>query len=42
VPGAVGDQNWTCRVPGCIKDWPKLFKNEIQTTSAALQSTGRI
>jgi 4-alpha-glucanotransferase len=42
VPGAIGDQNWTCRVPGCIKDWAKLFKNEIQTTSAALQATGRI
>ena len=42
VPGAIGDQNWTCRVPGCIKDWARLFKNEIQTTSSALQATGRI
>lgn len=42
VPGAVGDQNWTCRVPGHIQDWKNLFKKEIQTTSAALQLTGRI
>jgi len=42
VPGAVGDQNWTCRVPGHIQDWQKLFKKEIQTTSAALQLSGRI
>jgi len=41
VPGAVGDQNWTCRVPGRIQDWNKLFKQEIQTTSAALRETGR-
>jgi 4-alpha-glucanotransferase len=41
VPGAVGDQNWTCRVPGHIQDWEKLFKKEIQTASTALRETGR-
>lgn len=42
VPGAVGDQNWTCRVPGRIRDWDKLFKHEIQTTANALRDTGRV
>ena len=42
VPGAVGDQNWTARVPGCIKDWDKLFKKEIQSASPALSETGRV
>jgi 4-alpha-glucanotransferase len=42
VPGAVGDQNWTCRVPGRIQDWEKIFKKEIQTVSSALRETGRI
>jgi 4-alpha-glucanotransferase len=41
VPGAVGDQNWTCRVPGHIQDWEKIFKKEIQTASTALRETGR-
>lgn len=42
VPGAVGDQNWTCRVPGRIQEWDKVFKKEIQTTAAALLETARI
>jgi 4-alpha-glucanotransferase len=42
VPGAIGDQNWTCRVPGCIKDWDKLFKREIQISADALRATGRV
>jgi 4-alpha-glucanotransferase len=41
VPGAVGDQNWTCRVPGRIQEWDKVFKNEIRSAAAALAQTGR-
>jgi 4-alpha-glucanotransferase len=42
VPGAVGDQNWTTRVEGEIKDWDKLYKNELLMCSLALRETGRI
>ena len=42
VPGAIGDQNWTTRIEGSIKDWDKLYKNEMSLCSRALQGTGRI
>jgi 4-alpha-glucanotransferase len=42
VPGAVGDQNWTTRVPGHLKEWDKTFKREILTCTLALQETDRI
>jgi len=42
VPGAVGDQNWTTRVPGHLKEWDKKFKREILTCTLALQETDRI
>jgi 4-alpha-glucanotransferase len=42
VPGAVGDQNWTTRVEGEIKEWDKLYKNELLMCSLALRETGRV
>ena len=42
VPGAIGDQNWTTRINGSIKEWDKIYKNEISICSLALKQTGRI
>ena len=42
VPGAVGDQNWTTRVEGEIKEWDKLYKNELLMCSLALRETARV
>jgi 4-alpha-glucanotransferase len=42
VPGAVGDQNWTTRVNGEIKEWDKLYKNELLMCTLALSETGRV
>jgi 4-alpha-glucanotransferase len=42
VPGAIGDQNWTTRIDGSIKEWDKIYKNQIEMCSLALNETGRI
>lgn len=42
VPGAIGDQNWTTRIDGAIKDWDEIYKNQISICSLALKQTGRI
>jgi len=42
VPGAIGDQNWTTRIEGSIKEWDQIYKNEISICSLALKETGRI
>lgn len=41
VPGAVGDQNWTTRIPGTPADWDGLFPDEIARAATALKETDR-
>lgn len=41
VPGAVGDQNWTVRVPGTIAHWNRLFAPELKRLAQALKNSGR-
>jgi 4-alpha-glucanotransferase len=41
VPGAVGDQNWTVRVPGTIANWDHLFAPELKRLAEALEDSGR-
>lgn len=41
VPGAVGDQNWTTRIPGTPADWDGLFPDEIARAAAAMKETNR-
>lgn len=41
VPGAVGDENWTTRIKGSIKEWDRLYKNELHIVGKALRETGR-
>ncbi len=42
VPGAIGDQNWTTRIEGTIKEWNQLYKNQVLLSVEALQKTGRV
>ena len=42
VPGAIGDQNWTTRIEGAIKEWDQLYKNQVLLSVEALQKTGRV
>jgi 4-alpha-glucanotransferase len=41
VPGAIGDQNWTTRIEGSIKDWDKIYRSEMAICSRALEQTAR-
>jgi 4-alpha-glucanotransferase len=42
VPGAIGDQNWTTRIEGAIKEWDQLYKNQVLLSVEALQKTARV
>jgi 4-alpha-glucanotransferase len=41
VPGAIGDQNWTERLPVAISEWDKHWPGKIARLQQAMRETDR-